>query len=199
MNGYNGESAVLLDDIRAGSIDFEVLLSITDGYPHYVNVNGSFREWMAEIVVITAPKRPEVVFYDTEKDRPWDKVDQLLRRIDHFRNFDDQPYGTLPEDGQIVQPEPEGAERTEVVEEVERGEPILNDGDHIEEIHAEKEPTCEEAELEEEVSEEPWTEVIPLTALPQVSVDFDPLLDKWFDGEKYVRPVKAPKPPKDKD
>ena len=32
LNGHEDQTHVILDDIRSGSIDFETLLSITDGY-----------------------------------------------------------------------------------------------------------------------------------------------------------------------
>lgn len=93
MNGYTGQDGVLIDDLRAGSIDFETLLSILDGYPTFVNVKGGCIEWLANTVVITAPKRPEEIFYDHVREQPWDKVDQLLRRIDTIRDFDERRYG----------------------------------------------------------------------------------------------------------
>ena len=40
MIGYDDEEGVLIDDIRAGSINFEQLLAITDGYSTIVNVKG---------------------------------------------------------------------------------------------------------------------------------------------------------------
>ena len=136
VNGYEDQAGVMIDDLRAGTIDFETLLAILDGYPTWVNVKGGIREWIAETIVITAPKRPEEVFYDHTREQPWDKVDQLLRRIDVLRDFDEMKYGEDPDDlttvvipvcGPLVRSLP-----TEVVEK----------GDET--------PAAEEAELEEE-------------------------------------------------
>ena len=130
INGYNGQDGVLIDDLRAGSIDFETLLSILDGYPTFVNVKGGIEEWLATTIVITAPKRPEEVFYDHQREQPWDKVDQLLRRIDVLRDFDEKPYGTeagdvttvvLPEYG----PEPEPTPTLPAPEELSPQEAVL--------------------------------------------------------------------------
>lgn len=98
FNPYAGEEFVIIDDLRAGGINFEQLLRITDGYRCTVNVKGSTEEWMAKTVIITAPKEPNLVFWNHERQEPWDKVDQLIRRIDAIRNFDEQPYGALEED-----------------------------------------------------------------------------------------------------
>lgn len=102
INGYNGEEGVLIDDMRAGTIDFNTLLALLDGYPTRVNVKGGHREWMAEVIVITAPKRPEEVFYDHVKEQPWDRIEQLTRRIDEFRDFDQKGFGEDPDDVETV-------------------------------------------------------------------------------------------------
>ena len=133
MNGYTGQTGVLIDDLRAGSIDFETLLSILDGYPTFVNVKGGYLEWSAKVIVITAPKRPEEIFFNHEQNQPWDKVDQLLRRIDVLRDFDEKKYGDDPDD------------MTTVVM------PMC--GPLVRSLPTEEMPACEppEAEIEEEV------------------------------------------------
>ena len=62
VNGYDHQEAVVIDDLRAGGIDFEQLLALTDGYCTMVKIKGGYREWRARLVIITAPKRPEEVF-----------------------------------------------------------------------------------------------------------------------------------------
>ncbi len=129
VNGYHGERAVVIDDLRAGSVDFEILLAMLDGYPCVVNVKGGYVEWKAEFICLTAPKRPEEIFYDHQREQPWDKVDQLLRRIDILRDFDEIPYGAwdddldtvvLPVYGPELPPEPEIVpEEAELIEEEE--------------------------------------------------------------------------------
>ena len=129
INGYRGEQAVVIDDLRAGSVDFEMLLAMLDGYPCIVNVKGGYVEWRAELIILTAPKRPEEIFYDHTREQPWDKVDQLIRRIDLLRDFDVVRYGDDPADldtvvmpvyGPEPMPTPEIApEEAELIEEEE--------------------------------------------------------------------------------
>lgn len=89
MIGYTGQRCVIIDDIRPGTMRFERLLHLTDGYRVYVNVKGGMQEWVAECVLITAPIRPEEMFVNRETREAWDGLDQLLRRIDEIREF---PY-----------------------------------------------------------------------------------------------------------
>lgn len=89
MNGYDNQRCVIFDDIRAGTIRFERLLHLTDGYRVYVNIKGGFVEWIPECIIFTAPIRPEQMFVDRETQEPWDHLDQLLRRIDEIIEF---PY-----------------------------------------------------------------------------------------------------------
>lgn len=88
--GYEGQRGVILDDLRPGSIRFEVLLRILDGYPCTVNVKGAHCEWLADTIYITAPTAPsEMYVYKTETGdtREWDHLDQLKRRIDQELQF----------------------------------------------------------------------------------------------------------------
>lgn len=81
FNGYRGQKAVILDDLRPKSIDFEMLLRITDGYPVLVNVKGYYCQWLAEVIWITAPCMPNEMYINHETGVQWDHLDQLLRRI----------------------------------------------------------------------------------------------------------------------
>lgn len=87
MIGYEGEPGVIFDDIRRGTMKFEYLLRILDGYPMVVNVKGTQVEWLAETIVITCPLKPEELYADPETRETWDHIDQLLRRIDEIREF----------------------------------------------------------------------------------------------------------------
>lgn len=86
--GYTGQRAAILDDMRPGTIRFEFLLRILDGYPVWVNIKGSQVQWLAEIIIITAPTRPNDMYVNRETGQEWDNLDQLLRRIDDIREFD---------------------------------------------------------------------------------------------------------------
>lgn len=85
--GYNGQRAVVLDDFRPGFCRFELLLRLLDGYPVYVNVKGGQCEWLAEVIIITAPVEPNEMFINRETGQEWDHLDQLKRRIDEIKFF----------------------------------------------------------------------------------------------------------------
>lgn len=90
LTGYEGQRGVIFDDMRPGSIRFESLLRLLDGYPVTVNVKGSHCPWLAETIFITAPTQPsEMYVYRTETGdtREWDHLDQLIRRIDQILEF----------------------------------------------------------------------------------------------------------------
>ncbi|QCO93538.1 replication-associated protein [Gopherus associated circular DNA virus 7] len=90
LTGYEGQKGVIFDDMRPGSIRFESLLRLLDGYPVTVNVKGSHCPWLAETIFITAPTQPsEMYVYRTETGdtREWDHLDQLIRRIDQILEF----------------------------------------------------------------------------------------------------------------
>lgn len=87
LNGYVGQRAAILDDFRPGFCRFEFLLRLLDGYPVVVNTKGSFIQWMAEEIIITAPTQPCEMYVNHETGQTWDCIDQLLRRIDEIREF----------------------------------------------------------------------------------------------------------------
>lgn len=77
FNGYNGETTVVLSELRKSSIAFSTLLGLLDDTAQRVNVKGSSVPWNADIVVVTAPMRPEVMYREVDED-----VEQLLRRFE---------------------------------------------------------------------------------------------------------------------
>ena len=86
--GYTGQQGVILDDFRPGTIRFEMLLRILDGYPVIVNIKGGQTEWLANTIIITAPTQPSEMYVNRETGQEWDHLDQLIRRIDDIREFD---------------------------------------------------------------------------------------------------------------
>lgn len=87
MNGYTGQKAVILDDLRPGFCKFEYLLRLFDGYPVTVNVKGGYWQWMAEKIIVTAPTEPGQMYVNRETGQEWDNLDQLIRRIDEIKGF----------------------------------------------------------------------------------------------------------------
>lgn len=81
FDGYEGHKAVILDDIRADSIQYNQLLRILDRYPTRVEYKGGSVQWVPEVIIITAPMGPEQFF------RPGDDIEQLQRRISRVIEF----------------------------------------------------------------------------------------------------------------
>jgi len=81
FDGYGGQSAVLLDDIRRDDVKFNFLLRLLDGYRIRVPIKGSFVTWMPMLIIITAPMDPSSFCPCTENNK------QLLRRITTVREF----------------------------------------------------------------------------------------------------------------
>lgn len=80
-DGYNGQSAVVIDDFY-GWIKYDELLKILDRYPYQVPIKGGYEEFTSHVVFITSNKPPE----------EWYRFDgydptALLRRIDELINL----------------------------------------------------------------------------------------------------------------
>lgn len=86
FNGYSGEKAVLIDDLRPNYIQFSTLLRVLDIYPMVVNTKGGFTPWRATTVYITAPYAPDELF----RGQTDEAIGQLLRRITEVREFTTQ-------------------------------------------------------------------------------------------------------------
>jgi hypothetical protein len=74
---------VIIDDYRCSFCQFNELLRLLDRYPYQAQIKGGTVELIAPNIYITAPKAPaEMWATRTEED-----LQQLLRRIDHVREF----------------------------------------------------------------------------------------------------------------
>lgn len=82
MNGFTDQQAVIFDDIRTHTFEFNMLLGLLDEHELVVNVKGSHRAWRPDWIFITAPMPPEQMFEDFVGNKT-DNITQLLRRI-HF-------------------------------------------------------------------------------------------------------------------
>jgi len=80
--GYDAHKHVIIDDFRGDFCTFHELLRILDRYPYTVQNKGGSRQLLAELIIITCPRPPNIV-YETRED-----IQQLLRRIDIIECLD---------------------------------------------------------------------------------------------------------------
>ena len=83
-DGYDGQSEVLLDDLRPDWCQPSQLLRLLDPYrfQYRVEIKGSSRPLLATTIYITTPWHPDDFWRDTQED-----TNQLMRRIDHLLHF----------------------------------------------------------------------------------------------------------------
>lgn len=87
FDGYTGQKAVIIDDIRASNWDFSRLLRLTDRTRILVPVKGGHVWWRPEIIYITAPGTPREVYSNHSTGESFDGIEQLERRICETREF----------------------------------------------------------------------------------------------------------------
>lgn len=102
FDGYDGHSFVIFDDFRDSHIEFGYLLRLLDRYPMRVELKGSSRQWKATRIIVTSPVPPEECFKTMQATDKYDKIAQLLRRIDEVVHVD-KLDATLIEDPQTPQ------------------------------------------------------------------------------------------------
>lgn len=89
-DGYEGQSDVVIDDIRCDFAKFSEWLRLFDRYPVQVEVKGGTRNFISKRIFITAPVRPEEMW----QSRTAEDLNQLMRRIEvvkHFGNHEFNP------------------------------------------------------------------------------------------------------------
>lgn len=106
MNGYRGEKGVIFDDFRCGTLRFEQVLQLLDGYRINTNVKYGIQPWLATDIIITAPEPPERLFTNRETGEQWDNIDQVLRRIDEVVPFLDRI--PTPDDSETIEEDVQG-------------------------------------------------------------------------------------------
>jgi len=82
-NGYEGQTVVILDDLRGDTYPYCELLRILDRYPYNVEVKGDYMPLLATKIYITAPFAPENYPQPFGEDNS-----QLMRRITHTQHFE---------------------------------------------------------------------------------------------------------------
>lgn len=88
FDGYEGQECVILDDIRANTWPMPTMLRLLDRYKIQVPIKGGFQWWRPRRIIITAPGRPEDIYKNYTTGQPFDNIDQLIRRVDEFIDFD---------------------------------------------------------------------------------------------------------------
>jgi len=80
-DGYYGQPAIIIDEMRGDFCTFHELLRITDIYPFRVETKGSSLWYNAKVIIITSCFHPNKMFKTIEDKK------QLLRRIHEVREF----------------------------------------------------------------------------------------------------------------
>ena len=87
FQSYRGEHTVIIDDLRAGSINYEDFLKLTDPYAithgTYAPSRYFDKPLAVDLVIITSPLAPENFYRESvdELSRKVDRFDQLIRRL----------------------------------------------------------------------------------------------------------------------
>lgn len=98
FDGYDGHTFVIFDDFRDSHIEFGFLLRLLDRYPMRVEQKGSSRQWKATRIIVTSPMPPSECYLTMQATDKYDKIGQLIRRIDEVVYID-----KLEEDPQTPQ------------------------------------------------------------------------------------------------
>lgn len=88
FDGYRGQDAVILDDIRSNTWRFEFLLRLLDRYYLEVPIKGGHARWIPREIWITAPGEPRDIYKNHSTGESYDDIDQLERRIDDCKCFE---------------------------------------------------------------------------------------------------------------
>lgn len=81
FDGYHGEYAMLIDDLRASNWPLAWLLRLADRYPLRVEIKGGHTNFNAKVIIVTVCELPENVYSG-------ENMLQLTRRIKLLTNFD---------------------------------------------------------------------------------------------------------------
>jgi hypothetical protein len=99
FDGYDGETSLLIDEIRIDTFAFNTLLQILDGYTMKLPAKGSMIYTNFSKIYITCPEHWYHIFQGRSGDDHWV---QLARRITHTflvlpKGYDDK-WNAIPED-----------------------------------------------------------------------------------------------------
>lgn len=110
FDGYDRHTFVIFDDFRDSHIEFGFLLRLLDRFPMRVEVKGASRQWKATRIIITSPMPPEECYRNMQMTDKYDKIQQLLRRLDeivHITSLEEDPQtpqGGLKRKAELITP-----------------------------------------------------------------------------------------------
>lgn len=87
-DGYTQQRVVIIDDYRCDLCPFSYLLKLIDRYPFLVEVKGGTVQFNSELIMFTAPMGAREMW----QNRSQEDLNQLIRRISLFRDFNMFPY-----------------------------------------------------------------------------------------------------------
>lgn len=82
FEGYDAHQAVIIDELRLGSCEYSMLLSLLDRYEFRIEYKGGSRQFLAKLIIVTCPVGPRELYgqnvngYCAQSD-----ISQLMRRI----------------------------------------------------------------------------------------------------------------------
>lgn len=92
--GYEGQRAVILDELRNTSFEYSYLLSLLDIYEMRVECKGGSRQYQARDVWVTCPYHPRDMFQNMQERNPEiDSIEQLVRRCHVIEHMPMTPFG----------------------------------------------------------------------------------------------------------
>lgn len=96
FDGYDGQKAVVFDDLRSSWFEYAYLLKLLDRYPTQVELKGGSRQFRATEIWVTSPFPPNEMYQKMQEtdDGKRDLIDQLLRRVTHTVHMPMTPFGS---------------------------------------------------------------------------------------------------------
>ncbi len=74
---YNGQEAIILEDLRPHHMRLSTLLRLMDKYPMQVKVKGASAQFRSEVVIVTSDRHPRD-FYQDSKGQLVDRIETII-------------------------------------------------------------------------------------------------------------------------
>jgi hypothetical protein len=92
LDRYDDESTIIIDDLRPGMIEFNILLSMLDRYPYMHRCRYENKWLRATRFYITAPMPPKDVF-PRETEETLKQLTRRITKVIHFGTLTESPEG----------------------------------------------------------------------------------------------------------